>query len=68
MTRSPGLAMKDLPSIHQARETLESPGHSQDYGSVMAGQDWGNGRQAAWLLGLQADDGVEAHQMGEISL
>jgi hypothetical protein len=52
----------------RVRETLENPGHLRDNGSVIASQDWGNGRQAAWLLGLRADDGEEADQTGEVSL
>jgi len=43
-----------------ARETLENPGHSRDNGPVIAGRDWGDGQQAAWLLGLRAVDGQEA--------
>ena len=50
------------------KETLENQGHSRDNGNVIASQDWGDGRQAAWLLGLRADDGEEADQTGEVSL
>jgi hypothetical protein len=50
------------------RETLENQGHSRDNGSVIAGQDWCDGRQAAWLLGLRAHHGEEADQTGEVSL
>jgi hypothetical protein len=50
------------------RETLENPGISRDNGPVIAGQDRGDGRQAAWLLGLRADDGQKADQKGEVSL
>jgi len=49
------------------RETLENPVHSRDNGSVIAGKDWGNGRQAGLLLGLRADDGQDAGQTGEVS-
>ena len=47
------------------RETLENLGHPRHNGSVIAGQDWGNVRQATWLLGLRADHGQEADQTGE---
>ena len=49
-----------------ARETLAKPGHSLNDGPVIAGRDWGDGRQAAWLHGLQADDSQEADQAGEV--
>jgi len=50
------------------KETLENPGLSRDNGPVIAGQDRGDGRQAAWVLGLRAEDGQIADQTGEVSL
>ena len=55
-------------ALATSKETLENQGHLRDNGSVIASQDWGDGRQAAWLLGLRADDGEEADQTGEVSL
>jgi len=57
-----------LGSRWAAKENLENPGQSRDNSSVIAGKDRGNGRQAAWLFGLRADDGEEADQTGELSL
>jgi hypothetical protein len=51
-----------------ARETLENPGHLRDNGVVVAGQDWGDGRQAARFLGLRAHHRQEADQTREVSL
>jgi len=63
-----GSVLPGAAGAYAIRETLENPGNLRDNGSVIAGQDWGNGRQAAWLLGLRADDGEEADQTGEVSL
>jgi len=49
-------------------ETLENPNHSRDNGPVVTGQDWADGRQAAWLLGLRAHHAQEADQTPEFSL
>ena len=51
-----------------SRETLGNPGEPGDNGAVIAGQGWGDGCQAARLLGLRADHGQEADQAGEVSL
>ena len=50
------------------KETLENQGQSRENGPVMAGRDWSDERQAAWLLGLRAHHGQEADQAGEVSL
>ena len=34
------------------RETLENPASLRENGAVIAGQDWGDGRQAARFHGL----------------
>ena len=36
------------------KETLENPAHLRENEPVTAGQDWVDGRQAAWLHGLRA--------------
>jgi hypothetical protein len=50
------------------RETLENPAYLRENEPVTAGQDWVDGRQAAWLLGLRAHNSQEADQTGEVSL
>ena len=50
------------------KETLGNPSDPRDNSSVITGQDWIDGRQAARLLGLRADHGQEADQTGEVSL
>jgi len=41
---------KDGKILRRARETLENQRLSRDNGPVIAGQDWGDGRQAARFL------------------
>jgi len=41
-------------SILFAKEYLENPAHLRENEPVIAGQDWVDGRQAAWLHGLRA--------------
>ena len=36
-------------SPSDAKETLENPAHLRDNRTVIAGMDWVDGRQAAWL-------------------
>lgn len=55
-------------SVKVPRETLENPADLRDNGPVIAGPDKGDGRQAAWFLGLRADHGQEADQTREVSL
>ena len=50
------------------RETLENPAYLRENEPVTACQDWVDGRQAAWLLGLRAHNSQEADQTGEVSL
>jgi hypothetical protein len=57
-----------FPVTYLAKETLENPGHLRDNGVVVAGQDWGDGRQAARFLGLRAHHRQEADQTREVSL
>ena len=47
-------------------EVLGGPGDLRGSAPVIAGQDWVDGRQAARFLGLRADHGQEAHQVGEV--
>jgi hypothetical protein len=54
--------------FHIDKETLENPAHLRENEPVTAGQDWVDGRQAAWLLGLRAHHSQEADQTGEVSL
>ena len=60
--------LKDCHHTCHFRGTLENPGLLRDNGSVIAGQDWGNGRQTARHLGLRAHHRQEAGQTGEVSL
>ena len=45
-----------------SRETLENPAYLRENEPVTACQDWVDGRQAAWLLGLRADHGQAVDQ------
>lgn len=49
-------------------ETLENPVNLRENEPVNVGQDWGDGGQAARLLGFRADHGQEADQTGKFSL
>ena len=60
--------------LHQEKRRLAggqrdsgNPADLRDNGSVIAGQNRGDQRQAAWFLGLRADRGQEADQAWGIS-
>lgn len=55
------------PELGNIRESLENPVLSRDNSPVIACQDWGDGRQATWLLGLRADYCQEADQASLVS-
>jgi hypothetical protein len=55
-------------SCSLAKETLENPANLRENWTVIAGQDWVDGWQAARLHGLRAHHGQEADQTGEVSL
>ena len=54
--------LKDSHHTCHSRVTLENTGLFRDNGSVIEGQDWGNVRQTARLLGLRALHRQEADQ------
>jgi len=55
------------PELGNIREFLENPVLSRDNSPVIVGQDWGDGRQVTWLLGLRADYCQEADQASLMS-